>query len=95
MSTVRMCDFQTPDGICGAIFSEKERGWWTGQMTFVTDEGGTVTERVDFCPDHSPSPDKTKRQYPRYRQNAPALPQPDTGWTEHSTDWSVPESPGS
>lgn len=48
MSTVRMCDYEG----CGIIFSERERGWSTGHIT-VVGENGARTEQADFCPDHT------------------------------------------
>ena len=88
MSTVRMCDFQTENGPCGTIFSEKERGWSTGVMAVIGEDGIPTTEAADFCPDHSPRPATEKRAYPRFRATTNALPaavneESAGGWESH------------
>lgn len=67
MSTVRMCDFETNEGPCGVIFSEREAGWSTGEMTVVDENGATHTERADFCPDHTARTGKRGQKLPRFR----------------------------
>ena len=71
MSTVRMCDFETNEGPCGVIFSEREAGWSTGEMTVVDENGATHTERADFCPDHTAQPVHRGRRLPRFRAEVP------------------------
>jgi len=75
-----MCDYLTPEGPCGTIFSEAEEGWSTGIITVVKDGIGR-NQTADFCPDHTRNPNRPTN-YPRFRPNAPALPSGDTSEKE-------------
>ena len=60
MSTVRMCDWEGPEGPCNTIFSERLAGWSTGTMTVVDDDGKKTTVQADFCPSHTTRPQQRR-----------------------------------
>lgn len=98
MSTVRMCDFETENGPCGIIFSERDTGWSTGTMTVIDDDGKPTTERADFCPDHSPRARRRNGTMPRLKAlspaQAPGAAAAPYGTTPDPKDWTDPRNAG-